>query len=82
MLDGNRLDYSSEMQSDSWFVFFSYSHSTHQVSIALSSSQTTQPTTVPNESGQNSWILPVTVGVIVAVILMALIVMQKKKARQ
>ncbi len=82
MLDGNRLDYKSESQSDSWFVTFSYSHSTHQVTTALSSSQTTQPTTAPNESMQNSWILSFTVGAIVAIILVAVIIMQKKRANK
>jgi hypothetical protein len=35
LLDGNQVAYTTQSQGDSWLVSFSYHHSTHQVSIAL-----------------------------------------------
>lgn len=37
-LDGNQLDYEVTSITDAWLLFFSYSHSTHQVSINLAAS--------------------------------------------
>jgi hypothetical protein len=34
-LDGNQLDYSVTSTDDSWLITFSYSHSTHQISMHL-----------------------------------------------
>jgi hypothetical protein len=37
-LDGNQLDYTYESKGDSWIICFTYSHSTHRVTINLQSS--------------------------------------------
>ena len=35
-LDGNELEYTSESKGDSWVMYFTYSHSAHEVTISLS----------------------------------------------
>ena len=37
-LDGNKMDYTTISEDDSWLVHFTYSHSTHKVTINLGSS--------------------------------------------
>ncbi|MCW4006043.1 MAG: InlB B-repeat-containing protein [Candidatus Bathyarchaeota archaeon] len=45
-IDGNPIAYTQDSQDDSWIVSFTYSHSTHQVSIDLNS-DTPIPSTTP-----------------------------------
>jgi hypothetical protein len=42
-LDGKQLQYTLTSTDDSWVYYFSYSHSTHQISMHLGSDSTTQP---------------------------------------
>lgn len=48
-LDGVELPYTVESQQDSWYISFSYHHSTHQVSINLDSSPTSAPLQITSE---------------------------------
>lgn len=41
-LDGDELPYTVESQQDSWYISFSYHHSSHQVEIRMDSKQNTQ----------------------------------------
>jgi len=49
-LDGNPLAYSTESQGDSWFVSFTYHHSTHEVVINLGSAPS--PTFIQSQLGK------------------------------
>ncbi len=42
-LDGKQLEYTLTATDDSWVYYFSYSHSTHQISMHLTSDSQTQP---------------------------------------
>jgi hypothetical protein len=35
-LDGNEVEYTSNSEGDSWVIYFTYSHSSHEVTISLS----------------------------------------------
>jgi parallel beta-helix repeat protein len=42
-LDGNELNYSLTLTANSWLLEFTYSHSTHQVSVHLAANMTSSP---------------------------------------
>jgi PKD repeat protein len=50
-LDGNQLNYSLTETADSWLLTFSYSHSTHRVSVYL-------PTSLPIETPSTTYTTP------------------------
>jgi hypothetical protein len=35
-IDGNEVEYTSDSEGDSWMIYFTYSHSAHEVTISLS----------------------------------------------
>ena len=45
-LDGNQLDYTVNHVDDYWILSFNYSHSTHQVTIGLTSDEKQGQTTI------------------------------------
>ncbi|MGD0644018.1 MAG: hypothetical protein ABSA75_03840 [Candidatus Bathyarchaeia archaeon] len=45
-LDGNQIAYTTESAGDSWLISFSYHHSTHEVTMNLSSTQSTSITEI------------------------------------
>ena len=60
-LDSNQIEYTTQSQSDSWLLYFTYHHSTHVVMISLGSSFTPstsspsiQPTELPSPSPKST----------------------------
>jgi hypothetical protein len=49
-LDGNKLNHSATLMGDSWLVEFSYSHSTHKISVQLPSNEAS------GSSPQDGWL--------------------------
>jgi hypothetical protein len=73
-LDGNELNYSLTSTANSWLLQFTYSHSTHQVSVQLAASKTSSP--LP---GIDNWawiVLPVVIAVFA---LLGAVIWRKKK---
>jgi len=76
-LDNTQLNYTVESDDDSWLVLFSYSHSTHDVTVDLSG---TPPPVATPEGGVSLLIyaIPITAVVIALVVIVAL--KRRKKA--
>lgn len=73
-LDGNQLNYSMTLTTNSWLLEFTYPHSTHQVSVQLAASATSSP---PSEINYGIWIvLPV---IIVVFAFAGMVIWRKKK---
>jgi parallel beta-helix repeat protein len=72
-LDGNQLNYSITLTTNSWLLEFTYSHSTHQVTVQLAASTTSSP--VP-EIDYWIWIV---LPVVIAVFAFAGVVIWRKK---
>ncbi len=73
-LDGAQLAYTSESQGDSWRLYFTYHHSTHQVAINFGSAQSS--ITSQNQYGQ--WLV-IGAAAIAAIAFVAVLVVLKKK---
>jgi hypothetical protein len=76
-LDGDQLKYELHETIESWIYVFSYQHSAHRVTLALS---TTQTSTLPFDDDTAVWILiPIA---IIAIVLVLGIYHQKRKPHQ
>jgi len=73
-LDGNQLNYTATSLDDSWLLYFTYLHSTHDVTITLGRAPTSFIETLPVET------LILTAVSITAIIIFALYVWKKKKS--
>jgi hypothetical protein len=72
-LDGNQLNYEVTSSADSWLLSFTYSHSTHQVSIDMAAN------TIGNAFlGMAHWTW-IVAGIITAVISVSLFYFKKRK---
>jgi len=68
-IDGNQVAFQSEAQTDLWLISFSYSHSTHHITMTLGSAQTVI------SDGSTEWmyiVVPIAVIVVFAFALLAL----------
>jgi hypothetical protein len=68
-IDGDQVAFQSESQIDLWLISFSYSHSTHHITMTLGSAQTVTAV------GSIEWIyivIPIAVIVVVAIAILAL----------
>ena len=86
-LDGNQIEYSSQPQGDGWLLYFIYNHSTHLVTISLSSSSVNPspaPTLSPNQTQKSGldWvniaILALMGTIVIIVVISAVRILQKK----
>ena len=64
-LDGNQISFNSEAQADSWLISFTYSHSTHTITMTLA-----EPATISNP---NTNLIPEIVYYIIPVAAIALV---------
>ena len=72
-IDGKQISFNSESQSDAWQVTFSYSHSTHKITMALNSA--TQPSgNTPNQS----WEIYAIIVTVIAAIAVSIVVTKLK----
>lgn len=62
-LDGNQTDYTAASQSDGWFLYFIYQHSTHVVTINVGSS------VQANENPLANWML---YGILLAIVIIVI----------
>lgn len=69
-LDGSPLEYSTNSTTDSWIIEFTYSHSTHQIVIALNSITETTPTAYPTT--------PMLLALLIATLILATVIKKKK----
>ncbi|MEJ5328126.1 MAG: InlB B-repeat-containing protein [Candidatus Bathyarchaeia archaeon] len=76
-LDGGQVTFESEPQADSWALHFTYTHSTHQVTISLSSASSK----VNPILDILIYIISATAIVLITIIVIFLIMVRKKKAK-
>jgi hypothetical protein len=76
-IDGNQIAFNSESQPDAWHISFTYSHSTHTVTMAIGSNVSQ----VSNPNPTQQWLLYVVAGVAVVAIA-GLIVVFKYRAKK
>lgn len=73
-LDGNKIDHTVISTGDSWLLHFIYSHSTHEITVGLSSS-----------AGLNgylgNWIIYVLIAITV-ILVVAVMILRRKKSNQ
>jgi hypothetical protein len=76
-LDGNQLNYSVTSQGDSWLIYFTYHHSTHEVTIYLNRAP------APTALSLTELLLGVSYGAIVSlsVIVVLLLILRKDRAK-
>jgi hypothetical protein len=72
-LDGNKLDYSVIATEDSWILHFTYSHSSHDVTVKLVNSS------LFGISMFGDWLIPIIVVILVVVVAIAVAVAIKKR---
>lgn len=81
-LDNNQIQYTSQSQGDGWLLYFTYHHSTHSVTINLSSQRSTstaQPSTLTLD-----WVkiaILVFMGIITAIVVVVAFVYLGRKKR-
>jgi hypothetical protein len=74
-IDGVQVQSSTTETSDSWILHFTYQHSTHEVTLQLGGTSDT------SASG-NQYILYAGVGVVIAVVLLAALLVLKKRNKR
>jgi len=72
-LDGNKLEYSVIATEDSWILHFTYSHSSHDVTVKLVNSS------LFGISMFGDWLIPIIVVILVVVVAIAVAVAIKKR---
>jgi len=72
-LDGNKLDYSVIATEDSWILHFTYSHSSHDVTVKLVNSS------LFGISMFGDWLIPIIVVILVVVVAIVVAVAIKKR---
>ena len=75
-LDGNQTEYTAASQIDGWFLYFSYQHSTHVVTINVGSAAQA------NENPLANWILygiPLAIVIIVIIVIGAVLALKRRK---
>jgi hypothetical protein len=73
-LDGNTISFNVELLADSWFISFSYPHSTHEVAMKMNSASST----TVNENQLEQW-LPYGIIIVLATITAFLLTVIKRK---
>jgi len=74
-LDGEQVQYLAKETTDSWLLHFTYQHSTHEVTLQLNSTST-------NSTSQSQYVMYATVGVVIAVGLIAATFVLKKRNKK
>jgi hypothetical protein len=72
-VDGNQISFNSESQSDSWLIFFTYSHSTHTITMTIAEPATISTT---DSTPQTIYYL-IPVGII-AIVLLAVLALRRR----
>jgi hypothetical protein len=72
-VDGNQVAFQSEAQMDLWLISFSYSHSTHHITMTLGSAQTV--TVV----GSIEWLYIVIPIAIIVIVALAIVILRRKQ---
>ena len=75
-LDGNAISFNAESLTDSWFISFTYSHSTHEVTLKMNAS----PSITVSENQLEQW-LPYGI-IIVLIVIIAFLLISKKRKQQ
>ncbi|MEM4733070.1 MAG: InlB B-repeat-containing protein [Candidatus Bathyarchaeia archaeon] len=78
-LDGNQVAYRSVSQADSWALHFTYTHSSHQVSIKLSSASASSGTLLDNVTYLILLIAISSLAIICVLVIVAVLVVRRKK---
>ncbi|MCL2256765.1 MAG: hypothetical protein FWC14_00965 [Candidatus Bathyarchaeota archaeon] len=74
-LDGNELTYISAQDQDTWFITFTYSHSTHTITMNFANNNQTQNTP------DMMWIIAIAIAIIGLIAAVTIFAVQKKKHR-
>ena len=74
-IDGNQTTFNSESQADSWLISFTYSHSTHTITMAMGDVLQVSNT---NSNSLPEWLLYAIPLVIVAVIAVVAVVFKSR----
>lgn len=75
LIDGEQTQYSAKETTDSWLLHLTYQHSTHEVTLQLNSTST-------NSTSQNQYVMYATVGVVIAVGLIAATFLLKRRNKK
>jgi hypothetical protein len=73
LLDGNAISFNSESLEDSWFISFTYPHSTHEVTLEMNAA----PSTTEGENQLMQW-LPYGIATVLTVLIAFLLISIKK----
>jgi hypothetical protein len=74
-LDGNQISFNSEAQADSWLISFTYSHSTHTITMTLADAATIHNTNTNSIPEIVYYIIPVAA---IALVLAAVFTLRRK----
>ena len=77
-IDGNEISFNSESQTDSWLISFSYSHSQHTITMAMSEALQVSNT---NTDALPQWLL-YTIPVVLVVVFAVIAVVFKNRAKK
>jgi len=72
-IDGNQVAFQSESQIDLWLISFSYSHSTHHITMTLGSAQTVTAVS------SIEWLYIVIPIAVIAVVTIAVFALRRKR---
>ena len=73
LLDGNAVTFNAESLEDSWFISFTYPHSTHEVTLEMNAA----PSTTVSENQLMQW-LPYGIATVLTVLIAFLLISIKK----
>jgi hypothetical protein len=74
LLDGNAISFNTESLADSWFISFTYPHSTHEVTLEMNG----VPSTILSENQLEQW-LPYGIVIVLTVLIAFLLISIKKE---